>query len=446
MKPVSKHSAHLTRDRQAGTPLLKQRPFRMLTLSRFNSRVAQNALNFGLLLIVVDQTGRAVFSSLLVLALVLPSTFVGLVAGAAADILPRRLLIVAGNGARALVCLGFVLSAENTTDCYLAAVGLAAASQFAVAAEGSMTPLLVSRTELPRANAIIQGTAGGAQLLGMGILTPVVLRLFHSPEILFGIAGALFAAAAVQASLIGEVRSPGQREIGGDPEGAWWAVGWRQMRGDPVVMHAAMELTLISTALIIMGGLIPKYISDTLSLRIDVGVVVLLPAAVGVIGGLRVASFLAHRIPHALLSTGGFVSFVVLLMMLAFVNTESGFLSGYGMFGWLGDISIGSFNGGGVLAMMLMFPLGFSFALVAVAGQTLLNDRVPLYLQGRVVATQGAMAAIAASVPVVVAGAMSDVVGVTPVIALVAGGIGMAAALNLRQPREPEPVAGGLAR
>ncbi len=91
---------------------------------------------------------------------------------------------------------------------------------------------------------------------------------------------------------------------------------------------------------------------------------------------------------------------------------------------------------------MLMFPLGLSFALVSVAGQTLLHDRVPLFLQGRVVATQGAMAALAASVPVVVAGAMSDFVGVTPVIALLAGAIGLAAAANLRQPREPRPVAG----
>ncbi len=414
----------------------------MLTFSRFSSRVAQNALSFGLLLIVVDETGRAVFSSLLVLALVLPSTGVGLVAGAAADILPRRLLIVAGDAARALVCLAFIASSGDAFSCYMAAIGLAAASQFAVSAEGSMTPLLVSRAELPRANAISQATMGASQLVGMGILTPVILRLFHRPEILFGIAAALFAVAALQALLIGQVRSPGQREIGAEPEGQWWAVGWRQMRADPVVMHAAIELTLISTALIILGGLIPKYISDTLGLPIDIGVVVLLPAAAGVIFGLRIASFLAHRVPHALLSSGGFVAFVVFLMMLAFVNTESAFLSGYGMLGWLGNVSIGSFNGGGVLAVMLMFPLGLSFALVSVAGQTLLHDRVPLFLQGRVVATQGAMAALAASVPVVVAGAMSDFVGVTPVIALLAGAIGLAAAANLRQPREPRPVAG----
>lgn len=418
----------------------------MLTFSRFNSRVAQNALNFGLLLIVVDQTGRAVFSSLLVLALVLPSTGVGLIAGAAADILPRRVLIIGGDAIRAAVCVAFIASPGNAMACYLAAIALAAASQFATTAEGSMTPLLVTRAELPRANAINQATMGGSQLVGMGILTPVVLRLFHEPAVLFGIAGALFAVAALQASLIGQVRSPGQREIGGDPEGKWWAVGWRQMRSDPVVMHAAIELTLISASLIILGGLIPKYIRDTLGLPIDVGVIVLLPAAIGVIFGLRIASFLAHRIPHAVLSTSGFVAFVVLLMMLAFVDGESSFLSGYGVMGWLGDVSIGRFNGGGVLAVILMFPLGLSFALVSVAGQTMLNDRVPLYLQGRVVATQGAMAALAASVPVVIAGGMSDLVGVTPVMALLAGAIGLAAALNLRQPREPQPFAGRAAR
>ena len=85
--------------------------------------------------------------------------------------------------------------------------------------------------------------------------------------------------------------------------------------------------------------------------------------------------------------------------------------------------------------MLLMAPLGFFYATAAVAAQTLLNARVPLSLQGRVMATQGAMAAAAASLPVLGAGALSDVVGVTPVMALLALSIGVAAVLNIRAPR-----------
>ena len=423
-------------------PLLRQRPFRMLSHTRFTSRVAQNALNFGLVLLIVDETGKALFSSLLVLALVVPSMVAGIVAGAAADAMPKRLLVVLGNLGRAAVCVLFIRGSGSVASYYFAAIGLAAFGQFSSAAEGAIQPAIVDRAGLARANAISQAVGGAAQIVGLAFLTPLVLRVFHSAELLFAICAVLFVVASGQAVLIGSTKSRGRREIGGRmSEGAWWLTGWRQLRSDPALMHAALELTLISAALIILGGLIPKYIEDTLHLPVDVGAIVLMPAAVGVVLGLRVAAFLAHRVPHAALSTTGFLGFVVTLVLVAFVNPESEFLGGYGLFGFLNHVNVGSFDGGGLLAMMLVLPLGFAFAIVNVAGQTLLNDRVPLHLQGRVQATQGAMAAIASSLPVLAAGALSDVAGVTVVMALVAVVIGAAAIANVRPRSEHAPAA-----
>ena len=261
-------------------PLLQQRPFRMLSLTRFESRVAQNALNFGLVLLIVDATGKALFSSILVLALVIPSTVFGIAAGTAADILPKRALIVAGNLGRAVVCLFFVGASGNTATYYIVAIALATAGQFATSAEGATLPAIVQHSELTQANAIGQAIGGGAQLVGLAILTPVVLRLFHSPTVLFLSCGALFTLAAFHALFIGNTKSPSARkEVGGEWDGPWWKTGWQQMRSDPAVMHSAMELTLISAALIILAGLIPKYIEDTLGLPVDVGAAVLMPAA-----------------------------------------------------------------------------------------------------------------------------------------------------------------------
>jgi hypothetical protein len=135
------------------------------------------------------------------------------------------------------------------------------------------------------------------------------------------------------------------------------------------------------------------------------------------------------------------MSFVVLLGLLAFVNEEADFLGGYGFLSWLNDVNIGSFDGGGVLAMVLMLPLGFSFAIVNVAAQTVMDDRVPLHLRGRVGAAQAAIAAVAASVPVLAAGGLSDLVGVAPVMALVSVLTGAIALANLRQPKEKNPAA-----
>lgn len=416
-------------------PLLQQRPFRMLSFTRFSSRVAQNALNFALILLIVDETGKAFLSSLLVLALVVPSTVSGIVAGTAADVLPKRFLVVTGDLLRAGICILFIQGSGNVATYYVVAVALATVTQFATSAEGAILPAVVDRADLTRANAIGHAVGGGAQLVGLGILTPVVLRLLDSSNTLFAICAGLFVLAAFQALFIGSTRNTSRQEVGGRTAGSWWLTGWRAMRADAAVMHAAIELTLISTALIILSGLIPKFIEDILGLPVDIGALILMPAALGVVLGLRIAGFLARRVPHSILSTFGFGTFVVLLGLLSFVNQESDFLSGYGMLSWLGRIDIGNFDGGGLLAMILMLPLGLSYATVSVAGQTVMNDRVPLHLQGRVGSTQAAMAALVSSVPVVVAGLLSDLVGVQPVMALVAGLIGLAAVANIRQPR-----------
>jgi MFS family permease len=404
----------------------------MLSFTRFWSRVAQNALNFALVLLIVQETDKAFLSSLLVLALVVPSTVAGIAAGTAADAFPKRLLVFLGDIARAAVCIAFVRTDPTAATYYIVAIALSTFSQFATSAEGAIMPSIVKREDLARANAINQAVGGAAQLIGLGVLTPVLLRVVDNPDVLFVICAGMFVLAAFQALAIGRIAKPARLEVGGQVGGRWWLAGWRAIRADPFVTHAAVELTLISTALIILGGLIPTFISDVLDMPIDLGALILTPAAIGVVFGLRVAGFLSHRVPHAALSTFGFTGCVVLLAMLTFTNQLAEFLGGYGAFAWLNSISIGSFDGGGALAMILVAPLGFAYALVQVAGQTVINDRIPLHLQGRVNATQAAMSAIASSLPVLAAGALSDVIGVTPVMALLAASIGVVAIMNIR--------------
>lgn len=437
--------------------LLQQVPFRRLCSSRFFSRIAQNSLNLALVLLVLDATGKAFYTSLLVLALVVPMMVAGIIAGVAADAIPRRLIVALGNLARAAVCVAYIVEPGGSGTLYVVAVALAVVAPFVAAAEGSILPSIVTRGELARANAIGQAVGGAAQIVGFAVLTPVVLRVFERADVLFGIVAALFVIAAVEAVRIGPVArtreesdvfhpppfdpAPDAAAIGAVPEAippqpaegaSWWQAGWRAMRRDPAVFKAAIELTLITMMLIILGGLIPTYIRDVLELPFEIGALVLTPAAIGVIVGLRVAGPLAHHLPHGLLSSVGFAAFTGLLLALAFVNEEATFLAGYGAFAWLDDVNLGDFDGGALLAMVIVLPLGFAYANVSVAAQTVINDRVPLALQGRVVATQGAMAALAASLPVLGAGALGDWLGVQPVMAILAVSIAAATVVNLR--------------
>jgi MFS family permease len=416
-------------------PMLQYRPFRMLSFSRFLSRVASNSLNFALVLLIVEETERALMSALLVLALVVPSTVAGIAAGAAADGFPKRLQIFLANLLRAAVCVAFATQGASVAGYFVVAIMLSTVTQFASSAEGAILPAIVQREDLARANAVGHAVTGIAQIVGFVILTPLMLRLVGSPDALFLVAAGLFTVAGFYALFIGRQSNSDRKELGGIPRDPWYAAGWREMRRDHRVFHAAVELTVIAAALIILGGLIPTYITDVLDLPIEVGVVVLLPAALGVALGLQLANFLARRIPVALLSRTGFLGFIVFLFLISFVEQEAKFLGGYGAFAWLNSVSIGSFDGAGVLAAVFVAPLGFFYALVAVAAQTVLNSTVPLHLQGRVLATQGAMAAVASSVPVLAAGALTDLAGVTFVMALLAVAISLVAFTILRGPQ-----------
>lgn len=416
--------------------LWQQRPFRMLQISRFLSRTANNSLSFALVLLVVEKTDRALMSGLLVLALVIPGTVAGIAAGAAADVFPKRLQILTADVLRAAVCIAFVGNGDGVPSYFAMAIVLATLTQFSSSAEGAILPAVVARDDLAKANAIGHAVTGIAQIAGFAILTPLAIRLFRSPDVLFVISAVLFVAAAFYGVFIGRQNKRPRQDLGRETRDPWYAAGWREMQRDHRVRHAAIELTVIATALIILGGLIPTYITDVLGLPIEIGVLVMLPAALGVVLGLRLANFLAHRIPHTVLSRTGFIGFIIFLALVTFVEEESRFVSGYGAFAWLDNIKIGSFDSASVLAMTFVAPLGFFYALVAVAGQTVLNDVVPLQLQGRVLATQAAMSAVASSIPVLIAGALTDLAGVTFVMGLLTFSIAVIAALALRRPRQ----------
>ena len=134
---------------QRTTPLLQQRAFRMLSYTRFFSKVAQNGINFGLILLITEETGKAFHSSLLVLALVVPSTVAGIAAGTAADVFPKRLLVLVADLARAAICLYFVRDqGGGLASYYVVAVLIATATQFATNAEGAIMPAIVKRDNL----------------------------------------------------------------------------------------------------------------------------------------------------------------------------------------------------------------------------------------------------------------------------------------------------------
>ena len=65
-------------------------------------------------------------------------------------------------------------------------------------------------------------------------------------------------------------------------------------------------------------------------------------------------------------------------------------------------------------------PMGFTYALVNAPAQTVLHERAPAEMRGRVFAAQVVLANAVGILPLIVAGSVADIFGVSPVLFAIA--------------------------
>jgi MFS-type transporter involved in bile tolerance (Atg22 family) len=140
---------------------------------------------------------------------------------------------------------------------------------------------------------------------------------------------------------------------------------------------------------------------------------------IAVFFGLRSVEVLANRFNRLATIAGAYVLMAAALILLGLVPQSADLLEGIDPTGALSAI------GGSAprIAATIIYANVYAFALTIVLtmGRTLLNERVPQEMQGRVFAAQTVLANLVAIAPVVLAGLLADAVGVEPV--LVAAGI-----------------------
>jgi hypothetical protein len=85
--------------------------------------------------------------------------------------------------------------------------------------------------------------------------------------------------------------------------------------------------------------------------------------------------------------------------------------------------------------MFFAFPLGLSYALINAPAQTVLHERAPAEMRGRIFTTQVVSANFFSLLPLLLIGAITDLLGISLVLMLVALGVSVAGVLNVRVAR-----------
>ena len=165
--------------------------FRWLVGSSWVTNLGDGVLIAAGPLLVASQTRDPLLVAAAMIALQVPWLLIGLVAGALADRLDRRLVIMTANAVRGLVlaglCVVIATGQVNIALVIAAMLALGTAETFVDATAGTLTPMLVEKRDLGIANSRLMagmitgnqlvGPAVGALLFAVGMVWPFVLTV-----------------------------------------------------------------------------------------------------------------------------------------------------------------------------------------------------------------------------------------------------------------------------
>ena len=426
----SPRERRVLRPRQHGSfrAVLGNYAFLRLWIAQAVSQTANSMVDFSLLLRVgqtvdfhhVAQANTAV--SFVILAFSLPAVIFGPIAGAVADRVSRRNLMVATNAARAALVVLFLLVQPTwpvqfaLVSYYAMAFLFGAVGQFFMPAQGASIPVLVPRDQLTAANALFNLTFTATQLLGFAILGPLLSQalgvdmLFTVTMIAFVISALLtvwLPAMPIPHRVVNVVeRVSAARRVWSDIH-----EGLVYIKQDLILTKSIAYLTFATTIFMLIAALAPNFVATVVGLPPgDIGYLVA-PAGIGVIIGVVIVPRLVSRFRRdALIDWAVVVGGLSLLLL----SLSRAILSRVFLHGTVRQmLEVG-------LAGALAAILGVCNALVLVPSQTILQERSHEHIRARVYATFFTITSVVSFIPIFFAAAAADLFGVVRVLAAVA--------------------------
>ncbi len=421
-------------------PLFRNRPFLALWSATGIQLIINSALQFVLLIWVLEQTGSPFASTLLVICLAAPPVATGAVAGVLLDRFDkRRILIVAVIVRAGLTALLLLADNVSVGAVYAVAFGTALAGQFAVPAGAAALPRFVARRQLLSANSAFQFTATSTQLIGLVVLAPIMLKVigFDASYILSA------AALACSAVLLGFLpaltpfdRTPHRvsEEFGQIRTAFATTLHDIRATGDLVWRDRLTALALIQLIsgvmlLFMFAVLVPQFVHEVLGRAEEDAVFVFWPTGFGALLALICVPWLGRRFRITSMASVG-------LAMITVTVTVFGVLDFLRASGSTQDWLLAA-------TLIMAFPLGLAYAMVNAPAQTLLQERAPPEMRGRLFSTQMMLANAVSMLALLLVGGVADAAGVRQGLFLLGGGLFVITLASLwlgrRGPTHPPP-------
>jgi len=423
--------------------LLTDRRFPNLWLSQGIGQTAQNALLFSLLVVVLNITNSSIHTSILVFCFILPSIPLGFAVGVILDRVNKEPVLVVTSLLRAAGAILFFFFHSDEWIIYGISIGVATAGLFFSPAVVSLIPSVVPRDKLVSANSLYNFTLTGSQLVGIAFVAPILLKSVGADG-MFLTAAAMFLIAALFAARVNVWKD--KQEPAEPREGTNFSAmptefreSWRALVSDKYSVLALGHLILGSSLVLLFAILIPRYMKDVLEVAADSAAFVFAPTGIGALVGLRFLPWFA-RFGKNRTVVIGLVGIAVCLALLALVQPiENIWEKGPDELDPTNILRISALQ---ALVMAFAAPMGFFYALLNAPAQTVLHERAPPEMRGRIFATQVVSANFISLIPLLLVGAITDLLNITVVLLLLAGLLGVFAFIS-ETVGSPEEEGGG---
>jgi len=424
--------------------VLRNRYFLRLWIAQLISQTIQNAANYGLIIIVANRSHTSYFAtSLAIVAFALPAALFGAPSGVLVDRLNRRAVLWVSNVVRASACLVFAFSLlvdqHALIPAYLLSFFIAMVGQFFAPAEGATIPLLVHREELINALSLFNITFTLAQALGLIILGPLIILFvpqitlgtspytLQIPSIvsLFIVVALLYCLCAVLILSI-PIRRLRQRKPAGAPPrlrnetqqlrsmGASILESITFIRRDPRLLIAVAQLCLGGTVVAVIAMIAPGFVKTFFHQPAELAAMVFVPAGAGLVIGSAITPRIVRRWRYGKTIMVG----VILLSVCAVLLSVSRGVAIFFMpdMWWTAAPYLAA-------AILLTFLVGIALDFINVPAQTIMQERSPDWIKGRVLAVQGMILNIATVIFVPLMGLVADHVSISTAMIILATAI-----------------------
>lgn len=395
--------------------------FRYLWINQVLMQLAINTINFALILWVYKLTDSNLAVSALLLSVYLPALFFGLFAGVLVDRADKRKIIILLDVLLALAFVIFPFIRKSYPLILFDTFFINTILQFFIPAEGSSIPMLIKKSQLFIANSLFTFTLFGAFMLGFTIAGPILNHFSISPIFYLGTILLLLAAAFSRKLPPLKVKFE-QNGLG------IWQIITSEMRetfqfinGKLPVATAIGLLVLLQGIIGIMAVLVPSYMERVLKIHAtDASLFLMLPLGLGMIIGALIIGKFFQNTPRRIVIVPAIILSGILLFGVGIAPDIARALNETEIPSKIKHLRY-FFNAPSLASSFAIgaFLLGLSTVTVIIPAQTILQEETNDQNRGKILAVLAVLMNVFASLPVMLAGAMADLVGVQPIFLVV---------------------------